>query len=455
VLSAGDTIADRYALQSRIAAGGAGEVWRARDSRLERDVAVKLLRPEHADDEGFRTRLRHEAQSAGALQSDCVVNVYDWGEQADEAGRWSSYIVMELVEGDTVAGLLARYGRLDAPRAAEVVADTARGLAAAHRRGLVHRDIKPANLLVTSDGRVKVADFGIARAKDSVALTETGTLLGTPTYLSPEQVRGQAATPASDIYSLGILAYQCLTGTAPFRGDGDIATATARLGVSAPPLPGSVPASSRDLVAAMLDPDPHRRPAADDVVAVLTDAGPVRSDAAPLTQSTRTTQALPTLGLVSDLPGGPAATAVLHSDSPDDVGGGGGRRRRAALAGAAVVVLGSVALALTTLTGGHSDPQTGSPGVTRQPGTSATASPAAAHHTSARHTTAPSTPAAHPTPPAAATVTLATKPGKGPGGPAAGGPGGPGKGPGTKGNPGHDKPKKPNPGHDDHAPGTK
>ncbi len=248
-----------------------GEVWRALDERLDREVAIKVLRAEYADDEALRTRLRLEARSAAALSSECVVAVYDWGEQIDEAGRGSSYIVMELVDSDTVAALLARERRLAPDRTAEILADTACGLAAARQHGLVHRDIKPSNLLITGEGRVKVADFGIARAYDALALTATGTLLGTAHYLSPEQVRGQSATPASDIYSLGVVAYQCLTGELPFRGDGDIATATARLNASPPPMPVDVPAPMHELVASMLDDDPLGRPSAAAIA-----AGPAR-----------------------------------------------------------------------------------------------------------------------------------------------------------------------------------
>jgi serine/threonine-protein kinase len=258
-------LGDRYEFLSRIAAGGMGEVWRGRDLRLQRDVAIKVLRAEHADDPDFRARLHAEARSAGALNCDSCVDVYDYGEQTDEAGRFLSYVVMELVEGDTVAQLIARDGALGTDRTARIVSDTAAGLAAAERRGLVHRDIKPANLLVTSEGRVKIADFGIARAANGAAITRAGTMVGTATYVSPEQVQGEPATSASDVYSLGIVAYECLNGVPPFRADGEIATAIARVGVAPPPLPTSVPLWLSDLVAEMLDPDPARRPCAVEV----------------------------------------------------------------------------------------------------------------------------------------------------------------------------------------------
>jgi hypothetical protein len=257
VVAVAEVLGERYEFLSRIAAGGMGEVWRGRDLRLQRDVAIKVLRAEHADDPDFRARLHAEARSAGALNCDSCVDVYDYGEQTDEAGRFLSYVVMELVEGETVAQLIARDGELGPDRTARILTDTAAGLAAAERRGLVHRDIKPANLLVTSEGRVKIADFGIARAANGAAITRAGTMVGTATYVSPEQVQGDPATSASDVYSLGIVAYECLSGV--------IATAIARVNAPAPVLPSSVPHWLSSLVAAMLDPDPARRPSAAEI----------------------------------------------------------------------------------------------------------------------------------------------------------------------------------------------
>jgi serine/threonine-protein kinase len=265
VVAVAEVLSERYEFLSRIAAGGMGEVWRGRDLRLQRDVAIKVLRAEHADDPDFRARLHAEARAAGALNCDSVVDVYDYGEQTDDAGRFLSYVVMELVEGDTVAQLIARDGAIGADRTALILTDTASGLAAAHRRGLVHRDIKPANLLMTDEGRVKVADFGIARAANGMAITRAGTMVGTATYVAPEQVQGQPATSASDVYSLGIVAYECLSGTPPFRADGEIATALARVNVAAPALPPSVPQWLGALVLAMLDEDPDARPSAAEV----------------------------------------------------------------------------------------------------------------------------------------------------------------------------------------------
>jgi serine/threonine-protein kinase len=298
VVAVAEVLSERYEFLSRIAAGGMGEVWHGRDLRLQRDVAIKVLRAEHADDPDFRVRLHAEARAAGALNCDAVVDVYDYGEQTDDAGRFLSYVVMELVEGDTVAQLISREGPISADRTARIITDTASGLAAAHRRGLVHRDVKPANLLMTDEGRVKVADFGIARAANGMAITRAGTMVGTATYVAPEQVQGQPATSASDVYSLGIVAYECLSGTPPFRGDGEIATALARVNVDAPALPASVPPWLAGLVLAMLDPDPGARPSAADVARV-TAVVPVDQ---PAPASDVPTQPVPTMALPLAVP---------------------------------------------------------------------------------------------------------------------------------------------------------
>ena len=199
-------------------------IYRARDAQLERDVAVKILRPEYGADPDFNERFRHEAQSAASLNHPSVVAVYDYG--TDPVGP---FIVMELVEGEDLATIIRRSGALPPRAAARLVAQAARALAAAHARGFVHRDIKPGNILVTHEGRVKVADFGIARALSESALTLPGTTLGSVHYFSPEQARGELATPASDIYSLGIVLFELLTGKRPWTGDTAAAIATARL----------------------------------------------------------------------------------------------------------------------------------------------------------------------------------------------------------------------------------
>jgi serine/threonine-protein kinase len=205
----------RYYLHELIAVGGMGEVWRAADRVLARPVAVKLLRPEYSGDEVTLIRFRAEARHAGLLTHPGIAQVYDYQDATPER---PAYLVMELVDGPSLAGLLAG-GRLVPERTADVLAQAAAALQAAHAAGVLHRDIKPGNLLLASDGRVKVTDFGVAQSVLTGNLTRTGTLVGTTGYLAPERVSGRQATVASDLYALGIVGYECLTGQPPFQGE--------------------------------------------------------------------------------------------------------------------------------------------------------------------------------------------------------------------------------------------
>ncbi|RJL34583.1 serine/threonine protein kinase [Bailinhaonella thermotolerans] len=314
-----------------------GEVWRAEDGLLERPVAVKVPRPEHADDVEFRLRFQREARHAAALSHPGVAQVYDYGE-----GPPRPWLVMEYVRGESLAAILAREGRLAVDRTLDIVAQTAEALAAAHAAGLVHRDVKPGNLLITGSGTVKVTDFGIAWASDATPLTRTGTLVGTPLYLSPEQAAGRAATTLSDIYSLGVIAFQCLSGSPPFVGN-PAAVALAHRDQPLPPLPADVPEPVRGFVAALTAKHPGARPGdahtvaawARALLAVLpsTAAGPRRASAPGLLSrpgpvpSPRTPgPALPSAGPPSTgsaapadalPPTGPATSAV---DLPPDDG---------------------------------------------------------------------------------------------------------------------------------------
>ncbi len=250
--------AERYRLEDRIATGGMGEVWRATDTVLDRPVAVKLLKDEYAGDETFRARFLSEARHAAALHHPNVASVFDFGESRD-SGTPRPFLVMELVPGQPLSALLRPGEPLPPERAAALVADAADALAAAHAMDVVHRDVKPANLLVTPEGRVKITDFGIARAAGAVALTQTGQIVGTPHYLSPEQAEGHVATPASDIYALGVVLYECLTGKRPFDAENATGTALAHLLQPTPELPERVPEPLQRVVGQAMAKDPSDR----------------------------------------------------------------------------------------------------------------------------------------------------------------------------------------------------
>lgn len=264
----GDLLDERYLLEERIGSGGMGTVYRAHDRRLDRTVAVKLLHDTHAGhpvDDVTRARLQAEARFAGALQHPGIVQVYDYGEAPGPAGP-TPYVVMQYVEGTPVSELLRERGALPAETVARVLDDLARALEVAHAAGIVHRDIKPSNVLVTGSGRAVLVDFGVARSDAAEPLTETGQIIGSADYLSPEQVRGQRATPPSDVYALGIVAHQCLSATSPFRRETQAATLLARLHDDPPELSSDVPAPMRALVGAMMSPGPDDRPTAAEVV---------------------------------------------------------------------------------------------------------------------------------------------------------------------------------------------
>jgi eukaryotic-like serine/threonine-protein kinase len=246
VTDIGSTLGGRYRLLELLGQGGMATIYRARDAQLDRDVAVKLLRPEFGQDPDFLARFRDEARSAASLSHPNIVAVFDSGEEGSDP-----YIVMELVEGQDLASILRENGPLAPRQAARVAAEVAKALHAAHVRGIVHRDVKPSNILIGRDGRVKVADFGIARAMDDAQLTLPGVTMGSVHYFAPEQARGEPATAASDVYALGIVLFEMLTGQRPFSGDGAAAIALARL-TTTPPHPSalrtSVPAELDGIV---------------------------------------------------------------------------------------------------------------------------------------------------------------------------------------------------------------
>ena len=251
----GTTLGDRYQLTERIAIGGMGEVWKARDEILGRIIAIKILKEEYTGDSAFLRRFRAEARNTALLNHPGVANVYDYGEEGG-----SGYLVMELVPGQPLSAIIEREKILSPDRTLSIISQTARALAAAHAQGLVHRDVKPGNLLITPRGKVKVTDFGIARLADQVPLTATGQVMGTAQYLAPEQATGQQATGSSDIYALGIIGYECVAGRRPFTGESQIAIALAQVNDPPPPLPDSIPAPVRALIMSMLAKDPEGRP---------------------------------------------------------------------------------------------------------------------------------------------------------------------------------------------------
>lgn len=255
-------VADRYRLEEIIATGGMGQVWRATDETLERPVAVKVLRPDTASEEGFLERFRAEAKHSAALQHPNIATVHDFGE-----GAHSAYLVMELIDGLPLSEVIKERAPLPAEEVTEILYQAALALNAAHEAGVVHRDVKPANIVVDEHGYARLTDFGISRAIAGAQLTQTGEVLGTPHYLAPEQAQGQPAGPASDLYALAVVGYELITGNRPFAGDSMITTALAHVSQPAPPLPDDVPEPLRTTVMAGLAKDPAQRPASGEAMA--------------------------------------------------------------------------------------------------------------------------------------------------------------------------------------------
>ena len=251
-------------MDERIAAGGVGQVWRARDLLLERPVAVKLLRPEYADHPETLERFRQEASHAGALSHPCVAKVYDYGHGGPGG---VPYLVMEFVDGPSLSDLLDA-GPIEPAFALDVIAQAASGLHAAHRTGLVHRDVKPANILIGPDGRVKITDFGVAHAAGQAPVTAPGLVMGTAQYLAPERISGAAGTPASDLYALGIVLHECLTGMPPYEGT-QAEIMAGHLYMPLPPLPAGAPPELDALVARLTAKDPAGRMADANELAAL------------------------------------------------------------------------------------------------------------------------------------------------------------------------------------------
>ena len=349
-------LAGRYRLTDSIAAGGMGEVWRGEDVLLNRAVAVKLLPTGRAGDDAFLARFRAEARYAASLSHPGIARVYDYGESAGFGG---AYLIMELVRGEPLSAILARAGRLSPDATLDITAQAARALDAAHQAGIVHRDVKPGNLLIAAGGITKITDFGIAtavRAAQAAHLTETGMVMGTAMYVSPEQATGAPVDASSDIYSLGVVAYECLAGQVPFQASDPLAIAYAHKHAPVPPLPPQVPQPVSDLVYEMLAKTPDQRPADARVVA---DRADMLRDALTLGGAAAAT------GFAGATRGDLAAapTGVLRAEDADPGRGHGGRppaagRRRALVVAGTTGVLCALAAAAGLYVSGHIADQT-------------------------------------------------------------------------------------------------
>jgi serine/threonine protein kinase len=332
-------LSNRYRLERQLATGGMGEVWEATDELLIRPVAVKLLRREYISDEAARARFRGEARFAAALQHGGIAQVYDYGEQDDLA-----YLVMELVPGEPLSKILNRSGVLSTEATLDLVSQAARALQVAHDAGIIHRDIKPGNLMVTGDGTVKITDFGIARNGQVSELTQAGMVMGTAHYVSPEQASGKDITPATDLYSLGVVAYECLAGRPPFDADSTVAIALKHVREPPPELPTEVPAPVRELIRQLLAKNPTRRPGPAQDVA---DRAYMIRESLTLGTAIAEYEAQPQAASTGELGDPTTLDALVGGAEPGDgrdteAGGSGSQRRN-------VLLLSSVAVALLVL----------------------------------------------------------------------------------------------------------
>lgn len=252
----GTVLDGRYRLTGLIAVGGMGQVWQGRDDDLDMDVAVKVLKDEAMLNATFLKRFEIEARNAALLSHRNIARVLDYGSIEN-----SAFMIMELVEGESLAAILERERVLDERRLVSILVDTCHGLQAAHDAHVVHRDIKPGNLLVQPDGLVKLTDFGVSRGQDQTSLTQTGMVMGTAQYLAPELALGKPATAQSDIYALGIIAYEAVVGRRPFTAASPVDIAIAQVNDPVPPIPDSVSPGLSAIIMDVLEKNPRHRPA--------------------------------------------------------------------------------------------------------------------------------------------------------------------------------------------------
>ncbi|PKQ27207.1 MAG: serine/threonine protein kinase [Actinobacteria bacterium HGW-Actinobacteria-4] len=273
-LHAGTTLGGRYVLEALIATGGMGEVWRGEDTELVRPVAIKLLKEGAAANDIFLKRFHNEAKNAAGLMHHNIAQVFDYGDYDGTA-----YLVMELVEGEPLSSILEREHTLDERRLISMLIYTCRGLQAAHAAGVMHRDIKPGNLLVDPGDVIKITDFGVSRSADQTALTATGMVMGTAQYLAPELALGKPATPASDLYAMGIIAYEAVVGKRPFTAKSAVDIAIAQVNEDVPHLPPTVSPDLASLIMRLLEKNPRKRPSTARELEQLLERVKVRDDA--------------------------------------------------------------------------------------------------------------------------------------------------------------------------------
>jgi serine/threonine-protein kinase len=264
MIAIGSVLNGRYRLVTLLAVGGMGQVWQGHDEELDLDIAVKVLKEDAGDNAVFLKRFEIEARNAAALSHRNICQVLDYGEHEGNA-----YMIMELVDGESLASILEREVFLDERRLVTILIHTCHGLQAAHEAGIIHRDVKPGNLLIQPDDMVKITDFGVSRARDQTTLTQTGMVMGTAQYLAPELALGRPATPQSDIYALGIIAFEALVGKRPFTAATPVEIAVSQVNDPVPPLPDSITPGLAALVVDLLCKDPKRRPASADRLAGL------------------------------------------------------------------------------------------------------------------------------------------------------------------------------------------